>query len=165
LQPNIEKVIAFLTRQIDDNDKDLEKLMRASPVWREADDLLQSVPGVGPVVSATLTALLPELGMLSRRQIAALVGVAPFNNDSGEYTGKRMTWGGRAAVRGVLFMAALTAMRWNPPLAAFHERLVARGKLPMVALVATARKLLTALNAILKRRRPWAPELMVPACP
>ena len=160
LHPNIEQVIAFLSTQIDNNDKDLRQLMRSSPIWREADDLLQSVPGVGPVVSATLTAFLPELGNLNRRQIAALVGVAPLNNDSGEHKGKRTTWGGRAAVRSTLFMAALTATRFNPPLAAFHKRLVARGKPAMVALVATARKLLTALNAILKQRRPWAPELM-----
>jgi len=160
LRANIKQVIAFLSTQIDNNDKDLRQLMRSSPVWREADDLLQSVPGVGPVVSATLTALLPELGSLNRRQIAALVGVAPLNNDSGDRIGKRTTWGGRASIRAVLFMAALTASRHNPPLAAFHKRLLARGKPAMVALVATARKLLTALNAILKHRRAWAPQLM-----
>ena len=160
LRANIKQVIAFLSTQIDNNDKDLRQLMRSSPVWREADDLLQSVPGVGPVVSATLTALLPELGSLNRRQIAALVGVAPLNNDSGDRIGKRTTWGGRASIRAVLFMAALTASRHNPPLAAFHKRLLARGKPAMVALVATARKLLTALNAILKHRRAWVPQLM-----
>jgi transposase len=160
LHPNIDQVIAFLSEQIDKNDRDLEQLIRSSPLWREADDLLQSVPGVGPVVSATLTALLPELGTLSRKQIAALVGVAPLNNDSGERTGKRTTWGGRSSVRATLFMAALTARRHNPPLRAFHERLLKRGKPAMVALVATMRKLLTILNSMLRTRRPWAPELV-----
>lgn len=161
VQPSIDAVIEFLSAQIDDTDKDLEKLMRSSPAWREADDLLQSVPGVGPVLSATLTALLPELGKLNRKQIAALVGVAPLNNDSGERNGKRTTWGGRAAVRTMLFMAALSACRYNPPLAAFHNRLLARGKTRMVAIVATMRKLLTILNAMLKSRRTWTPELAV----
>jgi len=159
LHPNIDTVIKFLTEQIDNNDKDLQRLIRSSPIWREADDLLQSVPGVGPIVSATMTALLPELGTLNRRQIAALVGVAPLNNDSGPRSGKRRIWGGRAPIRAMLYMAALTARRCNPTLMAFHDRLVARGKSPMVVLVAMARKLLTILNAMLKTRRPWTPQL------
>lgn len=154
---NIDDVISFLSKQVDDIDDDLSKLMRSTPLWREADDLLQGVPGVGPVLSATLTALVPELGTLNRKQIAALVGVAPLNNDSGAHRGKRSTWGGRAAVRAVLFMATLMARRANPALATFHARLIERGKPKMVAMVATMRKLLTILNAIARTRSPWRP--------
>jgi transposase len=159
IHPNIDSVIAFLTKQLDDIDTDLGRLMRSTPLWREADDLLQSVPGVGPVLSATLTAFVPELGTLNRRQIAALVGVAPLNNDSGARTGKRSTWGGRSAVRAVLFMASLTARHRNPVLAVFYDRLIARGKPKMVAITATMRKLLTILNAMARSRKPWAPQL------
>jgi transposase len=159
VHPNIDTVIAFLSKQIDDIDDDLSKLMRSSPLWREADDLLQSVPGVGPILSATLTALVPELGTLNRKQIAALVGVAPLNNDSGAHHGKRSTWGGRSAVRAVLFMATLSARHANPALASFHARLTERGKPKMVAIVATMRKLLTILNAIARTRSPWTPQL------
>jgi transposase len=161
--PSIDAMILFLTKQIDDNDQDLDRLLRSTPCWREADDLLQSVPGIGPVVSMTLTALLPELGRLDRRQIAALVGIAPLNNDSGQRTGKRSTWGGRSSVRAVLYMAALTASRHNPALRTFYERLTARGKPPLVALVATMRKLLVVLNAMLRTRQPWSPALLQPA--
>jgi len=157
IQPNIDAAIDFFSKQIDDIDDDLSKLMRSTPVWREADDLLQGVPGVGPVLSATLTALVPELGTLNRKQIAALVGVAPLNNDSGTHRGRRSTWGGRSAVRAVLFMATLMARRANPALAAFHTRLIDRGKPKMVAVVATMRKLLTILNAIARTRSPWQP--------
>lgn len=157
VHPNIDHVIAFLSQQIDDIDDSLQKLVRATPVWREADDLLQSVPGVGPVLSATLTAFLPELGQLNRKQIAALVGVAPLNNDSGQMSGKRSIWGGRAPVRAVLYMAAHSAARYNPPLALFYQRLIAKGKTPKVALVAVMRKLLTVLNAIVRRHQPWTP--------
>jgi transposase len=163
IQPKIEAVIAFLSQQIDENDRDLEKLVRTTPLWREADDLLQSVPGVGPVLSATLAALLPELGRLDRKQIAALVGVAPLNNDSGERKGKRTTWGGRANIRAVLYMATLAACRFNPTLAAFYNRLLQRGKPPMVAIVASMRKLITILNAMLRTGRPWTPALLQPA--
>lgn len=158
--PSIDSVIEFLSQQIDDIDGDIGKLMRSTPIWREADDLLQSVPGVGPVLAATLTALLPELGQLDRKQIAALVGVAPMNNDSGNYMGKRMTWGGRSSVRSVLFMATLSASRANPVLAAFRNRLVARGKPKMVVAVATMRKLLTILNAMAKHHKTWSPQLV-----
>jgi transposase len=160
IHPNIEAVIAFLSQQIDDNDRSLEQLVRSTPLWREADDLLQSVPGVGPVLSATLAALLPELGRLDRKQIAALVGVAPLNNDSGERTGKRSTWGGRANIRAVLYMATLAACRFNPTIAAFYNRLLQRGKPPMVATVAAMRKLITILNAVLRTGRPWTPSLL-----
>jgi transposase len=117
------------------------------------------VPGVGPVLSATLTAFLPELGQLNRKQIAALVGVAPLNNDSGQKSGKRSTWGGRAPVRAVLYMAAQTASRYNAPLASFYQRLLSKGKTPKLALVAVMRKLLTVLNAIARSKQPWAAVL------
>lgn len=159
IQPNIDVVIEFLTEQIDDIDNDLGKLMRSTPLWREADDLLQSVPGVGRVLAATLTAFVPELGKLNRKQIASLVGVAPLNNDSGTRTGKRAIWGGRSSVRAVLFMAVLSARRTNPVLAAFHDRLIDRGKPKMVAITATMRKLLTVLNAMARSRTGWAPRL------
>jgi transposase len=159
VRPNIDHHIEFLSKQIDDIDDDLGKLLRSTPVWRESDDLLQSVPGVGPVLSATLAAFLPELGHLNRKEIAALVGVAPFNNDSGQKNGKRSVWGGRAAVRAVLYMAAHSASRYNPPLALFYQRLVSNGKTPKVALVAVMRKLLTVLNAIVRNKQPWAPSL------
>jgi transposase len=159
VRPNIDQVISFLSQQIDDVDDGLRKLIQTTPVWRENDDLLQSVPGVGPVLSATLTAFLPELGQLNRKQIAALVGVAPLNNDSGQKSGKRSIWGGRASVRSVLFMAAHSASRYNPPLAAFHQRLVSKGKAPKIALVAVMRKLLTILNSMVRHRQPWTPTL------
>jgi transposase len=157
VRPNIEEVIHFLSKQIDDLDDDLKKLLRSTPAWRENDDLLQSVPGVGPVLSATLAALVPELGTLNRKQIAALVGVAPLNDDSGDIKRKRHTWGGRAAVRAVLYMAALSARRCNKPIAVFFERLVGRGKSMQLALVACMRKLLVTLNAMMRDRRVWAP--------
>lgn len=159
VHPNIDHVIAFLSQQIDDIDDGLQKLLRTTPLWRETDDLLQSVPGVGPVLSATLTAFLPELGQLNRKQIAALVGVAPLNNDSGQKTGKRSIWGGRAAIRAVLYMGAHSAARYNPALVPFYQRLLAKGKTPKVALVAVMRKLLTILNAMLRHKQPWTPSL------
>lgn len=159
VQPKIDQLIEFLTKQIDDVDKNLHALIRETPVWREADDLLQSVPGVGPVMASTLTALVPELGKLNRKEIAALVGVAPFNNDSGKGERKRMTWGGRAPVRAVLYMAACAACRFNPTIRRMYERLVEKGKPAKVALVACMRKLLTILNAIARNRRAWDPQL------
>ena len=130
-------------------------LLRDSPIWRERDDLLEGVPGVGPVVTATLVADLPELGKLTHKQIAALVGVAPLNRDSGQMRGKRAIWGGRSAVRAALYMAATSATRCNPIIHAFYQRLVASGKLRKVALVACMRKLLTILNAMLRTNSPW----------
>jgi transposase len=156
---SIDELIEFLDKQLADIDDNLKKRIRQTPAWREADDLLQSVPGVGPVLSSTLTALVPELGTLNRKQIASLVGVAPFNNDSGRSEGKRTTWGGRAPVRAVLYMAALAARRFNPAIRAMHDRLTAKGKPPMVALVACMRKLLTILNAMTKSKRTWDAQL------
>lgn len=156
---NIDHVIEFLDKQIDAIDDDLHTLIKKTPAWREADELLQSVPGVGPVLSSTLTALVPELGTLNRKQIAALVGVAPFNNDSGKGQGKRTTWRGRAPVRAVLYMAASIARRFNPVIASMYDRLTQAGKVPMVALVACMRKLLTILNAMKRDNRVWTPKL------
>jgi len=135
----------------------LAEAIRSHPLWRERARLLGSVKGVGPVLTATLLACLPELGALSRREIAALVGVAPFNCDSGKHKGKRKCWGGRADVRRVLYLATLSATRYNPPIAAFYQRLLAAGKPKKVALTACMRKLLTILTAILRDGRPWQP--------
>jgi transposase len=131
--------------------------VRASPLWRAREDLLCSVPGVGPVTSLTLLAQLPELGTLNRKQIAALVGVAPLNRDSGTWRGRRAIWGGRATVRAVLYMAALVGTRHNPALRALYQRLLAARKPKKLALTACIRKLLTILNAMLKHRTRWAP--------
>lgn len=154
---NIDEVIEFLANQLADIDEDINKLIKTTPAWREADDILQSAPGVGPVLSRTLLALVPELGKLTRKQIAALVGVAPFNNDSGKAVGKRTTWGGRAPVRAVLYMATLAARRFNPLITAMFDRLLSNGKAPIVALVACMRKLLTILNAMKRDGRVWSP--------
>lgn len=160
VRPSIDKVIEFLTKQINETDRELTNHIESNTKWRANDELLQSVKGVGRVVAATLLALLPELGRLTRKQIAALVGVAPFNNDSGKKRGQRHIWGGRAAVRAVLYMAAVTAIKRDPLIAAFYERLVARGKSGKVALVACMRKLLVMLNAMLRDQRPWSPPLL-----
>lgn len=157
--PCIEAHIAFLTKQIDDIDRELRVLIAANSKWQSHDDLLQSVKGIGRTIAATLMALLPELGTLNRQQAAALVGVAPFNNDSGSRRGHRSIWGGRAAVRSILYMAALVAKTHDPIIGAFYDRLIARGKKKKVALVACMRKLLTMLNAMLRDRRPWNPLL------
>ena len=154
----IGKTIKWLQKQLEEIDNDLDGAVRKSPVWREKEDLLKSVKGVGRVMSRTLLSLLPELGTLGRRQIAALVGVAPLNRDSGTQRGRRIVWGGRANVRAVLYMSALAAARSNPTIRAFYKRLVAAGKLPKVALVACMRKLLTILNAILRTNTPWTSE-------
>lgn len=150
--------IRWLERRVTDADTDLTAAVRDSPVWRAQDDLLQSVPGIGPTVARTLLAELPELGTLDRRAIAALVGVAPFNCDSGLWRGRRRIWGGRPSVRQVLYMAALVAARRNPVLARFYQRLRAAGKPGKVALVAVMRRLLTIINAMLKHGTPWQPE-------
>ena len=156
IRPQIQTHIAWLQQQLADLDRDLGQLIRSSPVWRAKDDLLRSVPGVGPVLATTLVASLPELGTLTRQQIAALVGVAPLNRDSGTWRGRRTVWGGRAHVRAVLYMSTLVAVRHNPALRAFYERLRHAGKLPKVALTACMRKLLTILNAMLKHQTRWA---------
>src|SRR5947208_17023238 len=155
LHRGIQAHIRWLERQLDDVAKELAGLIEASPVWRAKDDLLQSVPGVGPIVSSTLLGELPELGTLTHKQIAALVGVAPLNRDSGTLRGRRVIWGGRAVVWGVLYMSAEVAARHNPVINAFYQRLRAAGKAPHVALVACMHKLLTILNAIVKHRTPW----------
>jgi transposase len=159
VRPSIDKVIAFLSKEIDDADADLTKRIGTHSSWGPKEKLLRSVKGVGRVVASTLLALLPELGSLNRKQIAALVGVAPFNNDSGKKRGRRCIWGGRAAVRAVLYMAALVAKTHNPVIADLFERLKARGKCHKVALVACMRKLLTMLNAMVRDRKPWSPAL------
>ena len=141
-------------------DRDLARAIRESPLWREKEELLQSTPGVGPVVTTTLLANLPELGTLTAKQIAALVGVAPFNRDSETLRGTRTVWGGRAQVRAVLYMGALMATRFNPVIRAFYQRLCAAGKAKKVALTACMRKLLIVLNAMLKQRTPWRPDLV-----
>ena len=151
----IQAHIAWLEQELANIDQDLRGKIRKSPAWREKDNLLRSVPGVGPVLSATLLAELPELGTLDRRQIAALVGVAPLNRDSGNFRGKRSVWGGRARVRAVLYMGTLVASRHNPTIRAFYQRLCAAGKGKKVALTACMRKLLTILNAMLRHRTPW----------
>jgi transposase len=160
VRPNVEAHIRWLRQQVAGLDGELGKVVRATPVWRDKDDLLQTVQGVGPVLSLTLLAELPELGTLSRQQIAALVGVAPLNRDSGRFRGKRSTWGGRAQVRGPLYMAALVATRCNPVLRAFYERLLAAGKPKKVALTACMRKLLVTLNAMLRDGTAWRPQIV-----
>jgi transposase len=154
---DIAQHIRWLQRRLVDVDGDLDQAIRSSPLWRAKEDLLRTVPGVGPIVSRTLLGELPELGTLTHKQIAALVGVAPRACDSGTLRGKRMVWGGRAPVRAVLYMGALVATRHNPVIRAFYERLRAAGKPAKVALVACMRKLLTILNAILRSGTPWRP--------
>ena len=155
VRPRIEAHVAWLEKELNDLDKNLRQTLRRSPVWREKDDLLRSVPGVGEQVSLTLLAYLPELGTLDRRQIAALVGVAPFNRDSGTLRGKRSVWGGRARVRAVLYMGALVASRSNPIIRDFYHRLLAAGKPKKLALTACMRKLLVILNSMVKHGSPW----------
>jgi transposase len=158
VRPNVEAHIRWLRRQLAHLDGELGTAVRESPIWRQKDDLLRSVRGVGPVLSVTLLAELPELGTLTRKQIAALVGVAPLNRDSGTFRGKRVTWGGRAPVRRVLYMGALVGTRCNPALRGFYERLLRSGKPKKVALTACMRKLLVTLNAIVRDGTPWMPN-------
>ena len=153
---HIDDHISWLGQELVDIDSNLKRSIKESPVWRERDNLLRSVPGVGPVLSATLLADLPELGTMDRKQIAALVGVAPLNCDSGNLRGKRAIWGGRAKVRASLYMATLVAIKHNVPISAFYQRLCAAGKAKKLALTACMRKLLTILNAMLKHHTYWA---------
>lgn len=155
IRERIEAHLAWLTAELAQVDHELDQTIRQSPVWREQEDLLKSVPGIGPVVARTLLAALPELGTLTRKQVAALAGVAPLNHDSGTFRGHRSVWGGRAVVRGALYMAAVVATKWNPVIRAFYQRLRAAGKRAKVALVACMRKLLTIVNAMLRQRTPW----------
>ena len=154
---DVAQHIRWLTQRLQDVDQQLGAAIAASPLWQVQEDLLRSVPGIGPVTARTMLADLPELGHLSRRAIAALAGVAPYNRDSGQWRGRRAIWGGRAPVRATLYMAALVAARHNPTLRTFYQRLRATGKPPKVALVAVMRKLLTIVNAMLKARTPWTP--------
>jgi transposase len=152
--------IAWLEQALKELDAELDQTLRASPLWRERDHLLRSVPGVGPTVSLTLLAHLPELGHGSPKRVATLVGLAPLNRDSGAWRGTRAIWGGRWQVRSALYMAALVAARHNPVLRVFYERLLARGKPKKVALTACIHKLLTILHAVLRDRTPWQPRLL-----
>jgi transposase len=165
IRADIQAHITWLRKRLKGVDKELSQAVRASPLWREQEDVLRSVPGIGPVVSVTLLADLPELGTLDRKQVAALVGLAPLNRDSGTMRGKRTIWGGRATVRAALYMAALVGSRRNPVLQALYTRLVAAGKTKKVALTACMRKLLTILNALLKHRTRWAPPAPVAVVP
>lgn len=151
--------IAWLDERIADLDDDLTRRLRSSDVWRAKDDLLRSIPGVGAVTSLTMLAKCPELGSLNRRQIAKLTGVAPVANDSGKRRGKRFIWGGRADVRAVLYMATVSAIRCNPLIKAFADRLTQAGKPAKVVIVACMRKLLTIMNSMVKNNTPWNPKL------
>jgi transposase len=160
---DLEAHIAYLSRQVERLDRELEQAIRDSPAWHAKDALLRGVPGIGKVVSRTLLATLPELGTLSGKRIAALAGLAPLARDSGTLRGRRSIVGGRGPVRAVLYMAALSARRYNPVLRAFYERLIAAGKVPKVALTAVMRKLLTIVNAMLRDQRPWDPAVALRA--
>jgi transposase len=155
LKTSIARLIRTLEKELSSLDGDIDDAVRGTPAWREKEDLLASVPGVGPVIARTMIAELPELGTLTRRQIAALAGLAPFTRQSGQWRGKSFIGGGRTTVRTALFMGAFVAMRFNPVLKAFFDRLVAAGKPKTVALIAVARKLLTILNAMVRDNRRW----------
>ncbi len=155
VRTRIRAHLTWLERELAHLDEELGRAIRESPVWREREDLLQSTPGVGPVLARTLLASLPELGTLNRKQIAALVGVAPLNRDSGTLRGRRTVWGGRGPVRAALYMSALVATRWNPVIRTFYQRLCAAGKAKKVALTACMHKLLLILNAMVKTGTPW----------
>ncbi len=161
VRPGIEAHIEWLKETISEMDEDIEDRIRRSPSWREKDSLLKSVPGVGKVVSTAILIELPELGKLNRRKIAALVGVAPLNRDSGTMRGKRTVWGGRAKLRSTLYMAALVASRRNPIITAFYQRLLDAGKAKKVALVACMRKLLTILNSMMRTMTAWQPQVVL----
>lgn len=156
VRKRIDAHVRWLEAELKRADKDLDQSIRQSPIWRENQNLLRSVPGIGPVISRTLLAKLPELGTLNRKQIAALVGVAPLNRDSGKLKGRRTIWGGRATVRAALYMGALVASRRNSVIRQFYKHLKTAGKPPKVALVACMRKLLTILNAMLKHKSYWS---------
>ena len=165
IQQSLKKHIAYLERELRMTESDIGRMIRESPVWRERDDLLQSAPGIGPVVARTLLAELPELGRLNRRAIAKLVGIAPLNRDSGTWRGQRAIYSGRASVRAIVYMAALVATRCNPVIKAFYLRLLAAGKPKKVALVACMRKLLTILNHMVRSGQRWHTSLTLPPAP
>jgi transposase len=155
VRTSIQRTIAWLEKQLQAIDGDLDRMIRTSPAWRVKDDLLKSVPGVGRVLALTLITELPELGSLNRKEIAALVGVAPLNRDSGAFRGQRRIWGGRAAIRATLYMSALTATQYNPTIRAYYRRLLSRGKPKKVALTACMRKILVILNVMARTQTPW----------
>jgi transposase len=155
LKKSITRLLKALQKELTSVDADIDDAVRGSPAWREKEDLLTSVPSVGPIIARTLIAELPELGNLGRKEIAALAGLAPFTRQSGQWRGRSFIGGGRTVVRTVVFMGALVAKKHNSTLKVFFDRLVAAGKPKMVALIAVARKLLTILNAILRDNRPW----------
>ena len=157
IRPEVQEHIQWMKDNLEQLDLDLDDTIRSSPMWKDKDQVLRSTAGVGPVLSMTLLSELPELGALNCGQIAALVGVAPFNRDSGAFRGKRSVWGGRKQVRAALYMATLVATRYNPVLQAFYQRLCAAGKPKKVALTACMRKLLTILNVMIKNNRHWNP--------
>jgi transposase len=158
LKKSIARLRKALEKELSELDGDISDQVRGSPAWTEKENLLESVPGIGPTIARTLIAELPELGSLDRRQIAALAGLAPWTRQSGQWRGKSFIGGGRASVRRVLFMGAMVAARYNPELKLFRDRLVAAGKPKLVAIIAVARKLLTILNAILRDKTPWQPK-------
>ena len=151
----VNEHIDWLKERIDKLDEKIKELCDSKVEWRERRSLLESVKGIGPVLSSSLLVLLPELGQLNRGKIAALVGLAPFNRDSGRYRGKRRIWGGRSSVRTLLYMATMSAIRYNPPIRAYYEHLLGKGKIRKVAIVACARKMLLCLNAMVKANEPW----------
>lgn len=158
IRQEIRQHITWLQKRLSRTDKDLDQAIRQSPVWREKDNLIQSVPGIGQTMSVTVCAALPELGRLTHKQITALVGIAPYAKDSGQMRGKRVICGGRSRVRSTLYMCALVAIRHNPVLKRFYEKLRLAGKPPKLAITACMRKLLIILNAIVKHRQPWQPD-------
>jgi transposase len=163
VKEGITKHMKWLEEEIESLEKEIAERIEQDPLWREQEEQLRSIPGVGPVTAAVMLAELPELGTLNRQKIAALVGLAPFNKDSGPRKGKRRIYGGRCAVRSTLYMAALSAVRFNPVIKAFYERLIANGKVKKVALTACARKLLVIMNAMLRQDQSWRPPTVLRA--
>jgi transposase len=157
VRKSLSRHIRMLEKELPEVDRDIDGMVRGSPVWRAKEDLLVTFPGVAQTITRSVLADLPELGRLTRREIASLVGIAPFTRQSGKWKGKSMIGGGRPAVRSALYMAALSAIRCNPVMREFYQRLLARGKPKMVALIAVARKVLTVLNAMIRDNRPWLP--------
>jgi len=161
MKPSIQEHVRWMERQVKEIESELDQVIEASPVWRAREELLTSMPGVGDILAHTLIAKLPELGYVSAKRSAALVGIAPFARDSGPQKGKRSIWGGRAGVRSALYMATLSAIRWNPVIRAHYQQLIARGKLFKVAMVACMRRLLTILDAMVRKNERWTDVTLV----